>query len=523
MGSADTSQALISRIWNREVSIWSEDPAVQSAISHRLGWLDSPSWLTENADRLSHWASDLRARGFAEAVLIGMGGSSLAAEVLSEVAGSQSDGLSLTVLDTTHPESIHAALANRAWARMLFLVASKSGTTIEVQSLCAWVLDNLEQQGVTEPGAQCVAITDPSSPLSQFAVQNRFIDCIENPENIGGRFSALTAFGMVPAALMDLQIDALAQNAVRMAAQCRRVEVEKNPGFALGRWIATQWQEGRDCLQFLIDERYAAFGAWAEQLIAESLGKNGKGVLPLDRAMPAAPSGRLARVVLGASDDASFWQRARDLNDGAAVFEIPLEGPADIAGEFFRWSFATAVAGALMQINPFDEPDVAASKTITQSILDTGGLDTEPHLLSLAELAGTLNDAPANSYLAILNYMPADPVVSDALEEFAQQVRERFALPVTINTGPRYLHSTGQFHKGGPGRGIFFFVRGEPEFDLDIFSEDFGFAGLNQAQAMGDCSELSRRGRRISWVNLEGSRFEKIQKLRAVLRECVEG
>ncbi|MGB1683289.1 MAG: hypothetical protein ACPHEQ_03775, partial [Arenicellales bacterium] len=289
-------------------------------------------------------------------------------------------------------------------------------------------------------------------------------------------------------------------------------------------WLFAQWQQGRDCLQLVIEERYASLASWIEQLVAESLGKNGKGLLPLSGAEPAAPTSRLARVIIGASQSNTFWQSVSvDSDDDVSAFSIRLDADEALGGEFFRWSFATAVAGALMDVNPFDEPDVAASKAITRHLLDAEGLNDEPQITPWTELQAALESAPPKSYLAILNYMAPDPVISDLIEDFAGRVRNRFGLPVTVNVGPRYLHSTGQLHKGGSPEGIFLFLRGESEFDLDIVTEDFGFAGLNQAQAMGDCAELARRGRTVSWVELDGNRFSQIQGLRLILQECLEG
>ena len=521
MSSDWTHQELVQGIWNKDCALWSSDPTIQLSIAERLGWLNSPRWLLENADSLSEWAREMTGRGFNQVILVGMGGSSLAAEVIVDVFESTNNA-SVTVLDSTHPDTITELLINRAWSRILFVFASKSGTTIEVQSLCSWVLDNLEEQGVAEPGSQCVAITDPGTPLAALAVQRCFLDCIESPSDVGGRFSALTVFGMAPAALSGVPINRLADNAQQMAERCQGVDVDENPGLALGQWLATQINANRDCLQLYVDESFQSLAVWLEQLIAESLGKSGKGLLPLGNATPAASSSRLARVNLGPSSDDQFWQRVDSVEDQVPSFKIVLDEPEDVAGEFFRWSFATAVAGALIGVNPFDEPDVSASKKTTRDLLDAQELKTEPTVVPVAELAATLRSAGSRSYLAVLNYLPSDPTVNDMLDEFAQSVRDRFALPVSINAGPRYLHSTGQFHKGGPDHGVFLFVYGEPLQDLDIFAEDFGFAALNQAQAMGDCAELSRIGRSVCWINLDGSRFAQLQRLRAILRECLD-
>ncbi len=509
---------LVTRLWARDSSLWSEEDKVQSAISDRLGWLDSPQWLAGNHERLTRWAAEIRARGFSRAVLVGMGGSSLAAEVLVEVFASASDGLSLTVLDNTHPDAVRAALQHQSWARILFIFSSKSGTTAEVQALCAWVLENLEEQGVAEPGSQCIAITDPGSPLAHLALQCHFHDCLLNPSDLGGRFSALTTFAMAPAALAGIGLGPLETSATAMAQHCRGEEPKDNPGLALGFWLAKQYQGGRDCLELCIDDRLAPLAGWIEQLVAESTGKQGKGILPLASARQAAPPGRLARIAIGVTEDTFFWQGIDALaNENVPLQCIELASNADLGGEFFRWTFAVAVTSALLGINPFDEPDVNASKQVTRDLL-AGELPTEAATTPLlAGLVPCLRDAPADSYLAILAYAPPDPAVQDALDDFAQVVRDEYGLPVSISTGPRYLHSTGQLHKGGPVRGIFLFVRILPERDLSIFCEDFSLAELNQAQADGDRVVLMQQGRPVFSVDITGAGQAGARQLREKL------
>jgi len=517
-----SSGSLAERLWARDAALWSGDEAGQAVIRDCLGWLDSPRWLADNQASLTRWAIDIRARGFNQVMLVGMGGSSLAAEVLAEIFGPTGDGLSLTILDNTHPDAITAALGHQAWSRILFVFSSKSGTTIEVQTLCAWVLDNLEEQGVAEPGAQCIAITDPDSPLAHLAVQRHFLDCVENPSDVGGRFSALTAFAMAPGSLLGIDLGAIAQSATVMAERCSADDVYANPGVSLGTWLAEQYLAGRDCLQLCIDEQYNAFGAWLEQLIAESTGKEEKGILPLGDADPAAPASRLSRVILGAEDNTSFWQQYPETGDVAIPSQrIAVETATDLGGEFFRWCFAVAIAGSIMQLNPFDEPDVAATKTATRRLLDGDGPTETSTALTPGELGSCLASAGAGSYLAILTYLPPDPTLFDVLEEFAQRVREQFAIPVTVNSGPRYLHSTGQLHKGGASKGIFLFVRSVPEHDLDIFNEDFGFAHLNHSQAEGDRAVLTGRGRSVSGIDLVGPTMSCVAQLRGALADVL--
>jgi transaldolase/glucose-6-phosphate isomerase len=516
--SQESSASLAGRLWERDVTLWPGDDSVRAAIRDRLGWLDSPRWLADDQTELSDWARDIRARGFSQVVLVGMGGSSLAAEVLAEVFGPAGDGLSLTILDNTHPDAITEALGNRAWSRILFVFSSKSGSTIEVQTLCTWVLDNLEEQGVAEPGGQCVAITDPGSPLMHLAVQRHFLDCLEGSPDVGGRFSALTPFAMAPGALLGIDLGAIAHSALQMAEQCKADEVSNNPGLVLGSWLAEQSLAGRDCLQLCIDEQYWAFGSWVEQLIAESTGKEGKGILPLNDADASAPRSRVARVILGASTNKTFWQHYPETDDdGVPTQRITLEKEADLGGEFFRWCFAIAVAGAVMQLNPFDEPDVAATKAVTRELLDGESATSSGALLTPEAFGMSLASSGEGSYLAILTYLPDEPALFDVLEEFGKVVRQHFAIPVTLNPGPRYLHSTGQLHKGGSPHGVFLFVRSVPEHDLDICDEDFGFAHLNHAQAEGDRTVLTDRGRSVCSIELVGPTMSCVAQLRGAL------
>ncbi|MBT3974674.1 MAG: hypothetical protein HOE99_12755 [Acidiferrobacteraceae bacterium] len=513
-----------SQLWARDPALWSSDSDVHPAIADRLGWLDSPQWLADHSDRLTRWAQDIHERGFTRAVLIGMGGSSLAAEVLSKVFGPSGNGLSLTVLDNTHPDAVRSVLGRQSWARILFIFSSKSGTTAEVQALCTWVLESLEEQGVAEPGAQCIAITDANSPLADLAIQRHFHDCLLNPTDIGGRFAALTAFAMAPAALMGIELKPLADSAMDMAQRCHAQDPLHNPGLALGEWLAEHWQSGRDCLQLWFDDDFAPLAAWIEQLVAESTGKAGKGILPLDRSHPGAPAERLVRVAIGGAADTPFWQEIQVLaQDGVPLRRIEIESAAALGGEFFRWAFAVAIVGAAMGVNPFDEPNVNASKQATRDLLagDVSAGSAEPG--ALGGLAQCLHDASEGSYFSILAYVPPEPAVYDALESFAQAVRERYGLPVSINVGPRYLHSTGQLHKGGPASGIFLFVSLVPEQDLAIFCEDFSFGELNRAQAIGDCAVLLQRGRPVFAVDVFGEPSSCAWQLRDKLHFALNG
>jgi transaldolase / glucose-6-phosphate isomerase len=444
-----SQQELVERIWARDATVWTG-----SDEDRWLGWLDEPRRMLERSSEIVAFAQDART-SFNRFVLLGMGGSSLAPEVLRRTFGSGE----LMVLDTTHPAMIRHAESSLDLERTLFIVSSKSGTTLETLSHFEYFWSK------TGDAERFIAITDPGSSLEKLATE-RGLRVFAGEPTIGGRYSALSPFGIVPAALIGIEIERLLADAERMAEACRG---EANPGLELGLELGEGWRNGRD--KVCITETPGRFGLWAEQLIAESTGKQGKGFVP-------AP---------GESPEGTDRQAA----------EVDLSDPYSIGAEFFRWEFAVAVAGSILGINPFDQPDVQAAKDKTKEVLETG---TEPSLDPEGSLEKLLAAAQPPHYIAIQAFI--DPLRE---QELRPLVDRGHATPcvVTQGLGPRYLHSTGQLHKGGPPTGLFVQVVDDPGDELPIPGQEFGFRGLIRAQAEGDFRSLQERGRQIVRVRLE--------------------
>jgi phosphoglucose isomerase-like protein len=436
---------LVDRIWARDPTVWTGTDE-----AHWLGWLDEPARMLERIDELEGLARD-----FDHVVILGMGGSSLAPEVLRRTFASDR----LHVLDTTHPSAIRRLEQQADLDRTLFVGASKSGTTLETRSQLDYFMTR---------GGTFAAITDPGTELEAFAKEHDFAWVVHGEPTIGGRYSALSPFGMVPATLIDLDVRMLLERADAMAQWCRLGD--DNPGFAFGEQLGEGWSEGRD--KVCIDETAGGFGLWAEQLIAESTGKQGKGLVPAPGEDPAKGPDR---------------QHGR----------VRLDDPYDLGAEFFRWEFATAAAGSILGINPFIQPDVQAAKDRTKEILERGTVPDPGPEGSLDEL---LAEAEPPHYIAIQAFI--DPEREGELDPLVQRARETGCV-VTKGLGPRYLHSTGQLHKGGPNTVLAVQVVDDLGEELDIPGRDFGFRTLIAAQAAGDLESLKERGRTVCRVRLE--------------------
>ncbi len=442
---------LVARIWSRDPTVWTGGDEARW-----LGWLDEPLRMREHAKRLLSASAPLRS-GMDAVVLLGMGGSSLAPEVLRR----SFRAARFHVLDTTHPQAIRGLEQQLDLERTLFLAASKSGSTLETRSHTDYFWK------LAPRGAQWVAITDPGSTLAQLAHDRSFAAIVPGEPTIGGRYSALSAFGLLPAALMEVDLAELLEGACEMAEACRGDE--GNPGLELGLSLGENWREGRDkvCLPDA-----GPFGLWVEQLIAESTGKQGKGLVPA----PGVPGGKPDRQEQ----------------------EVRLADPLELGQEFFRWEFATAVAGSILGINPFDQPDVQAAKDKTSEVLAGGDVTLEP-VGSIEELC---SGAEPPAYICIQAFV--NPTAENEAKILALAARlGGTGCVVTHGFGPRYLHSTGQLHKGGPDSGLFLQVVEEYGAELEIPGRPFGFAQLIRAQAAGDFESLRERGRRIARVQLE--------------------
>jgi transaldolase/glucose-6-phosphate isomerase len=479
---------VVARIWRKDYTVWRPDPA---EIANRLGWLDLGSQMRAHVHDLQRFASNVARDGFDTAVLLGMGGSSLAPGVLRETFGVGDRFLDLTVLDTTHPATIARLDASLGLARTLFIVSSKSGGTIETLSQFAHFFERTGHNG-----AQFVAVTDPGSPLEALAHARGLRRVFLNPPEIGGRYSALSLFGLVPAALIGADLDDLLESAYGMACACgASVPLGDDPGAWLGTVLGEAARSGRDKLTVLLPGELAGFGAWVEQLIAESTGKEGTGIVPVVDELVGSPE------VYGA--DRLFVAYGEP--GGVAALEargdpVVRLTAGDLGAEFFRWEFATAVAGAVLGIQPFDQPNVEEAKHATKEILDAGALES-PGIDDVGDLLGSLEH---HDYVAIQAFIDPTRENADMLERARLAIRDRYKVAVTVGFGPRFLHSTGQLHKGGPASGAFVqVVDDEHDTDVSIPGADYTFGDLIDAQALGDLRALRARNRRVARVSTD--------------------
>ena len=484
-------------LWNRRLEVWTADPRVRDLIAHRLGWLEALAFLTPHLPRLRALADSLRGEPVTDIVLLGMGGSSLAPEVLRQVLGVAPGLPRFRMLDSVDPDAVADAMANASTS--LFILASKSGTTIEPNVMAAEARRRIVASGEAQWGPRVLAITDEGTALHRRALDERFRDVFVNPADIGGRYSALSFFGMVPAALMGADLDRIVDGARAMEAACRTRQAAANPGLALGALMAAGTQTGRDKLTLLLPPKLQSLGLWVEQLVAESTGKQGKGIVPIAGETSAVPLGpdRLVVSVTVTGEGPADAPLAQARATGAPLVELDLPDVHAIGAEFLRWEVATATAGLLLGINPFDEPNVQQAKDATRGLLDAysahGRLPlAEPHgavhgarltLSAAAEerLAGAGADAflrvldpgpgsgGASDYFGLLAYLPPeDPAFAAVLEEWRSNVAMQTGCATMFGYGPRYLHSTGQLHKGGANNGVFVVITAEVSHDLSI-------------------------------------------------------
>jgi transaldolase/glucose-6-phosphate isomerase len=481
---------IVERIWRKDHTVWKDDP---TQIADRLGWLTVSDLMRERIGELEGFAEQAATDGFETAILLGMGGSSLAPEVFARTFGFADGALELIVLDTTHPATIDRLADQLELDRTLFIVASKSGGTTETLSHFAFFWDR------TPNGAQFVAITDPGTPLERLAREHGFRAVFLNPADIGGRYSALSYFGLLPAALIGAPLHEVLDSAEEMrTASERMLPAPQIPGATLGAMMGESAKAGRDKLTFALPDEIASFGGWVEQLIAESTGKDNVGVVPVVGEPIGSPDayGRdRVFVVIGEHDGLDELE-----HDGHPVARLRYDGLEQIGGEFFRWEMATAIAGHVLGINPFDQPNVQEAKDTTKAILGSGSLE-DPGFDDLGVLLKQVNEG---DYVAILAYLDRTSETEDAIERVRLLIRDRYRVATTTGFGPRFLHSTGQLHKGGPNSGVFIqVVDAGREVDLPIPGQPFTFGTLIDAQALGDLRSLRRRGRRIARVTFD--------------------
>ena len=539
-----TSERWAPRLFERDTSLWTDDEKVAETIADRLGWLDAPAHFALQAAALEGFGDGAREAGFDAAVVMGMGGSSLAPDILHRTFGTIEGYLGLRILDSTDPAAVAATVDDLDPLETLWIVASKSGTTTEPLAFMAdaWarVEAALESRGSDQrPGEFFAVITDPGKSLAAIPHHDELREEFLNPPDIGGRYSALTYVGLAPASLIGIDVDALLETGAQMLEGCRAPEATLNPGLHLGLAIGSLAKAGRDKLTFLADPAIASFGSWAEQLLAESTGKQGTGIVPVDLEPVRAADGYgpdRAFVDLSLAGAESDGARAALLEDleaaGHPVIRIELDDPIDMAGEAIRWEVATAFAGAVLGIDPFDQPNVEEAKELTRRVLagkgehgdePAGGaiLVREHDEASLAEiLRPTLADLAPPQYLAIQAFIAP----SAAVDERIAAIRTALAptsCATTAGYGPRFLHSTGQLHKGGPATGVFVQLTADHPVDRQIPGWPYTFGRLIDAQARGDREALRAHDRPVVQVHLGGDLTNDLAILERAIRRAL--
>lgn len=528
------------RLWGKDPTLWSVEPVPE--LEDRLDWIDLPMTMSGRASALMAFAEDVRHEGFRHVVMLGMGGSSLAAEVFAKAFGHAPDCPELAVLDSTHPGAIGDVMRRIDAPRTLFIVASKSGTTLEPISLFRFFWDWMAH-AVAHPGRHFVAVTDPRTPLESLAHERQFREVFPASPNVGGRYSALSEFGLLPAALIGAEGRDLLRRAAMMASACGpSVAAAENPGLILGAALGELALVGRDKVTFLASPRIAALPSWLEQLIAESTGKNGKGILPIADETPGPPevygSDRCFVALALKGDDIRGVNASlnRLAAVGHPVILIHLAEAADIVQEMFRWEIAIAAAGAVLGIHPFNQPDVELAKDLARAVmksekaekgaralLSTDVVSSDDHEALVEKLKAWLTAARPGHYVALQAFLAPREETTSALERLRHALRDSLKLAITLGYGPRFLHSTGQLHKGGPNNGLFLQLIDEPDDDLPIPETEYGFATVLLAQALGDYRALEQRRRTVLRVRLTGQIDGALDRVTAAFREALEG
>jgi transaldolase/glucose-6-phosphate isomerase len=547
------AQSFSRRLWDRDATLWKQDPGHQKIIHNALGWLTVPHTMLEQVDVLESFPHDVKGAGFTHQVLLGMGGSSLCPDVCRATFGTAPGFLQLHVLDSTVPASVAAVEASIDLAHTLFVVSSKSGGTTETTSFFQYFYERVRSIKGGQAGENFLAITDPGTSLEKVAKEKNFRRIFPGQPDIGGRYSALSNFGMIPAALAGVHVHGLLERAAHMAEACGAgVAAKDNPGLVLGAALGAAGLSGRDKITLVISPAIVTFADWVEQLIAESTGKEGKGLVPVAGEALRDPAvygqDRLFVHIKLVSDADEATEVALQALEAAGhpVIRIILRDVLDLGAEFFRWEVATATAGALLGIDPFDQPNVQESKDNTKSLLaeyraqgkfpegkpllDSDGLEIygDAAILGAADssvggvLAAFLNQARRGDYVALMAYLQPTPEHTVALQSLRLRLRDSSCLATTLGYGPRFLHSTGQLHKGGANNGLFIQITADDARDLPIPGEPYTFAVLKHAQALGDLHSLVSKQRRVLRLHLGKDTGAQLSRLGRLVQDATK-
>lgn len=511
---------IVTKIFNKDYRVWKEKKEDDVELSNRLGWLRLPS---ENLKRYTEFESfaEEAAQEFEHILLLGMGGSSLAPEVFAKTYGSKKNYPTLSIVDSTHPAVIKNISEQYDLTKTLFVVASKSGGTAETMSFFYTFHEMAANQNPL-PGLQCISLTDPGSGLEKLSIEKAFRKIFSTPPEVGGRYSALTEFGLVPAALIGMDLDKFLKFAAQMESACSEKNIDENPGVTLGIVLGEAAKAGKDKLTFFASPRIASFPQWVEQLVAESTGKEGVGVMPVadeefTSTQPYGPDRLFVFLRLDEDDNERIDDIAAKLSaSGADIITINLGDIYTLSQEFYRWEMATAVAGAVLGINPFDQPNVQLAKTLANESLAAykaaGKLpvmtplfteegievyaDSKKQNLSLV-LNELLSINEEGKYVCILGFIPYGAAIEKQMGEIRTLMKDKYDITTTLGYGPRFLHSTGQLHKGGKNNGVYIQITSEIEHDIDVPGQGYSFGVLISAQAQGDLKALQSKGRKV--------------------------
>lgn len=528
-----TEQKFIQRLWDKDPTLWSSEPAPE--LTDRLGWLALPEVEREVLDGLDSFADGVRHDGISHVVLLGMGGSSLAPEVFAKYFGNSPGYPGLSVLDSTHPDAIRMVEKRLPLAQTLFIVSSKSGTTLETLSLFRYFWMRSSRVNMS-PGINFVAITDPGSPLERLAEERGFRAIFLAPSDVGGRYSALSVFGLVPAALIGVDIHRLIERA-QVAAEDYVLSGSENsaPGIILGAALG-ELSNSRDKITLMTPPSLSSFSDWAEQLIAESTGKTGKGIIPVvNESIGPAQDYSDDRLFVGLfledKESKTIEALFSELSGlGHPVMRIPLQDAYDLGGQFFLWEVAVTAAGSVMGIHPFNQPDVQLAKDFAKKIMGGEKITEEKKarvktlaVSDIDSLAKDLDDwisqAQIGDYIALQAFLPPSSAINEILQRLRKTLRDRTQLAVTLGYGPRFLHSTGQLHKGGPNNGLFLQLVDDAGKDLPVPETNFTFGQIIHAQAIGDYQALCERQRRVLRVDLQSEVIPGLESLqRSIVR-----